>query len=72
MLLGIAGGICPLLPMSTTEHALVISLGYVFFALAAGLVLLDQVFGFSSSWMRFTTARLRPSGRVRFGSKSIS
>lgn len=59
VVLGVAGGLCPLLPVADADRAWVVPLGYVFFALAAGTVVLDQVFGFSATWMRFTTAQLR-------------
>jgi hypothetical protein len=58
VLLGIAGGLCPLLPVGEAR-GWVVPFGYVFLALAAGLVVLDQAFGFSSTWMRFTIAQLR-------------
>jgi hypothetical protein len=39
--------------------------GLVFFALAAGFLLIDQVFGYSSSWMRYRLTELRLGKLVR-------
>jgi hypothetical protein len=39
--------------------------GLVLFALAAGCLLIDQVFGYSSSWMRYRLAELRLGKLVR-------
>ena len=65
VILGVAGGLCPLMPVSLLEKivgepaaAAVSSFGFVFFALAAAAVLLDQAFGYSSSWMRSRLAEL--------------
>jgi hypothetical protein len=50
--LGVGGGIVPLLH-SANSHLLAPEWGFVLLAAAAGLVLVDRLFGFSSSWMRF-------------------
>jgi hypothetical protein len=58
VILGILGGLCPLLPAGLVEElpvdlkAMISPLGFVLFALAAGAILLDQAFGYSSAWMR--------------------
>jgi SMODS and SLOG-associating 2TM effector domain 2 len=62
---GVLGGLCPLVPAILVEEifgkstATTISqLGFVLFALAAAAVVLDQAFGYSSSWMRSRLAEL--------------
>jgi hypothetical protein len=58
VILGVLGGLCPLLPAGLINElpddlkAMISPLGFVLFALAAGAILLDQAFGYSSSWMR--------------------
>jgi hypothetical protein len=58
VILGVLGGLCPLLPASLVGElpgdlkAMISPLGFVLFALAAGAILLDQAFGYSSAWMR--------------------
>jgi hypothetical protein len=54
IVLGIAGGICPII--DTVSRMEIVKLGYVFFGIAGGLVLFDKLFGVSSSWMRFMLA----------------
>ena len=81
--LGILGGLCPLLPITILEmtgfhnpasaEATIKSLGFVFLACAGGLMLLDNSFGFSSSWMRFKLAQMqlqRALNNYRFGVSS--
>lgn len=62
---GVLGGLCPLVPAILVEKIFGIStattisqLGFVLFALAAAAVVLDQAFGYSSSWMRSRLAEL--------------
>lgn len=62
---GVLGGLCPLIPAILVERifgestATTISqMGFVLFALAAAAVVLDQAFGYSSSWMRSRLAEL--------------
>ena len=58
VILGVLGGLCPLLPAGLVEElpgdlkAMISPLGFVLFGLAAGAILLDQAFGYSSAWMR--------------------
>lgn len=69
ILLGVAGGLCPLLPVTFVAgwmaaeplqaEAGIKSLGFILLALAAGVVLLDRVFGYSSSWMRYKLAQMK-------------
>ena len=55
-MLVIAGGICPLVDgIGGLDFG---RFGYVLLALAGGLFILDKSFGFSSSWMRFTSAEM--------------
>jgi SMODS and SLOG-associating 2TM effector domain 2 len=63
--LGVLGGLCPLVPAILVEKTFgepaattVSQLGFVLFALAAAAVVLDQAFGYSSSWMRSRLAEL--------------
>ena len=50
------GGICPLVDgFAEFDFGRV---GYVLLALAGGLFILDKSFGFSNSWMRFTSAEM--------------
>ena len=54
--LGILGGLCPLLgDVGGIDFG---RFGYVLLALAGGLFVFDKLFGFSTSWMRFTTAEM--------------
>jgi hypothetical protein len=69
---GLLGGLCPLLPAALVETlvprtgaATISSLAFVLFAVAAGMLLLDQVFGYSSSWMRYRLAELRLGKIIR-------
>jgi hypothetical protein len=48
-----------------TAEATVGALGLVLFGLAGGCLLLDQAFGFSSSWMRYRLAELRMGKLIR-------
>jgi hypothetical protein len=50
----VAGGVLPLI--SSTASGVNPSLGYVFLAVAAGLVAFDHFFGLSSGWMRCVAA----------------
>lgn len=65
VILGLAGGVCPLVPNTLIVEAVgipgsaVSALGFILIALAGGLMVLDQVFGYSSSWMRFRLSELR-------------
>jgi hypothetical protein len=69
ILLGVAGGLCPLLPVSFVAGWLaaepmqvevgIKSFGFILLALAAGIVLLDRVFGYSASWMRYKLAQMK-------------
>ena len=58
VIFGVLGGLCPLLPATLVEKlpgdlkVMISPLGFVLFALAAGAILLDQAFGYSSAWMR--------------------
>jgi hypothetical protein len=72
--LGVLGGVCPLLPASLfaplleyfpASGATATGSGLVFFAIAGGCLLLDQAFGFSSSWMRYRLAELRLGKLIR-------
>jgi len=70
VLLAVLGGLCPLLPEKLIERwfgdvapPAVSQAGFILIALAAGAVLLDQAFGYSSSWMRSRLAELE-LGRI--------
>jgi hypothetical protein len=72
--LGVIGGACPLLPDSMfapflaffpPSGATATGSGLVFFVLAGGCLLLDQAFGFSTSWMRYRLAELRLGKLIR-------
>lgn len=56
--LGVAGGLCPIVPASVAWSADARNFGYVLLAAAAGLLLLDKGFGLSSSWMRFKLTQM--------------
>jgi SMODS and SLOG-associating 2TM effector domain 2 len=75
---GVLGGVLPLFPVSlvtagigqaaqamVTAEATVGALGLVLFGFAGGCLLLDQAFGFSSSWMRYRLAELRMGKLIR-------
>ena len=77
---GILGGLCPLVPESFVgpllaylpsllgiplDRITATGSGLVFFVIAGGCMLLDQAFGFSSSWMRYRLAELRLSRLIR-------
>jgi hypothetical protein len=69
ILLAVAGGLCPLLPITFVAGWLaaeplevevgIKSFGFILLALAAGIVILDRVFGYSSSWMRYKLAQVK-------------
>jgi hypothetical protein len=72
--LGVIGGLCPLLPDSMfapflayfpNSGATATGSGLVFFIFAGGCLLLDQAFGFSTSWMRYRLAELRLGKLIR-------
>jgi hypothetical protein len=72
--LAVLGGLCPLLPDSmfapfldyfSASGATATGSGLVFFVIAGGFMLLDQAFGFSSSWMRYRLAALRLGKLIR-------
>ena len=76
LLLSIVGGLVPLLtalfsrpdwPWFTTALGWINfgQLGYVLLAIAAGCVLLDRYFGYSTSWMRYVVAMQAIERRVR-------
>ena len=80
IVLGILGGLCPLISESLFGPLLIdvakllgissggvtaTGSGLVFFVIAGGCMLLDQAFGFSSSWMRYRLAELRLSKLIR-------
>ena len=56
VLFAVVGSICPLL--GTVGRFDVVRVGYVLFAFAAGVVILDQALGISSGWTRFMLAEL--------------
>jgi conflict system pore-forming effector with SLATT domain len=56
VVLAVAGGICPLTTGVFRDMPELVRLGYVLLAMAGGIVLLDRMFGFSSSWLRFMIA----------------
>jgi len=58
VLLVVLGGLCPLIPASL-GGALLQPYGYLFLAGAAGVVVFDRAFGYSSSWMRYRIAHMR-------------
>lgn len=83
VVLGVVGGLCPLIPgvlaglpggigAASGTAATAISMfasvasssGFLFLAIAAGLLLLDQVFGYSSAWMRFNLADAHLGGLI--------
>jgi SMODS and SLOG-associating 2TM effector domain 2 len=73
--LGVLGGLCPLLPDSflltpflpyfEDSRTTATGSGLVFFVIAGGCLLLDQAFGFSTSWMRYRLAELRLGKLIR-------
>ena len=72
VILAVLGGLCPLVPEKLVEKffgsegtAAVSQFGFVLFALAGAAVLLDQAFGYSSSWMRSRLAELELSRLIR-------
>jgi hypothetical protein len=62
IILGVLGGLCPIVAgvrgnLISMELANAVGqLGYVFIAVAAGLIAFDNYFGISAEWMRCTTA----------------
>ncbi|MGQ0801350.1 MAG: SLATT domain-containing protein [Pseudomarimonas sp.] len=54
----VLGGLCPLIPDSLWG-AQVQPYGYLLLAAAAGVVVFDRAFGYSSSWMRYRIAHMR-------------
>ena len=65
ILLAILGGLCPI--VGEIDGIGLDRIGYVLFALAAGCVVFDQLFGVSSGWMRFMSAHLElKAGLDRF------
>jgi hypothetical protein len=73
--LGVIGGLCPLVPVAAIfgfalsegtaatsaapVESFLKSLGFIFLGLAGGFILLDQAFGYSSSWMRHKLAQMQ-------------
>ena len=65
IMLAILGGLCPI--VGKIDGINLDPVGYVLFALAAGCVVFDQLFGVSSGWMRFMSAHLElKAGLDRF------
>ena len=65
IMLAILGGLCPI--VGEIDGINLDPVGYVLFALAAGCVVFDQLFGVSSGWMRFMSAHLElKAGLDRF------
>ncbi len=65
IMLAILGGLCPI--VGEINGIGLDRIGYVLFALAAGCVVFDQLFGVSSGWMRFMSAQLElKAGLDRF------
>ncbi len=65
IMLAILGGLCPI--VGEIDGIGLDRIGYVLFALAAGCVVFDQLFGVSSGWMRFMSAHLElKAGLDRF------
>jgi SMODS and SLOG-associating 2TM effector domain 2 len=72
---GVFGGLLPLFPASLVTareagamlaaEAMAGAVGLVLFGLAGGCLLLDQAFGYSSSWMRYRLAELRLGKLIR-------
>ena len=52
------GGICPVIDATRNFNIRLAPWGYVVFAAVTGLYLVDQVYGFSKSWMRYTVTWL--------------
>lgn len=59
----VSGGLCPLVPASVLPailgEAALQPYGYLLLAAAAGVVVFDRAFGYSSSWMRYRIAHMR-------------
>ncbi|MDU0457641.1 MAG: SLATT domain-containing protein [Geobacteraceae bacterium] len=60
LFLATLGALCPLVTPVLDEYwkSQLPTLGYVFLAIGAALVGFDRLYGFSSSWMRFTSTQL--------------
>ncbi|OGU02175.1 MAG: hypothetical protein A2X82_01435 [Geobacteraceae bacterium GWC2_55_20] len=59
LILATLGALCPLLaPVVTINGLKLPELGYAFLAVGAALIPFDRYYGFSSSWMRFSSTQL--------------